>query len=250
MLELLLLTQFMCLILTFTRVAIICLLAMPVIYWLLFKTKHRRVLAVSACVVVSLLLFGMCFSMDMDFVSIVYGSGSREAERVVNPAQYQDDLFLRFENWSLAFDVFLDSPLFGHGFYPFYKLADTWRTTRLSHPHSIIFNLLVSSGLVGAIAFLLFFGAALRMIWPACFERARESSLQRILFLCLWCMVLDGLMNGIFIWVPIASLFFFFLGLCLSMSVIVAGKPFTKLVENRETHETDTDSDGCPYPAP
>ena len=246
-LEGLLLIQLACLIFTFTRMAILCLASMPLIYWLLFRMKHKKPMLLVVSVLISLFLLSLCFSVDADLSHLSYGGGSRESIRVIDWEQYRDDAMLRVENWLYAFDVFKENMLFGHGFYPFYKLSNTWRTTGLSHPHSIIFNLLVSSGIVGTLFFMLFFYAALARIWTACFRPGKEASLQRVLFLCLWCMVMNGLMNGIFIWVPVASLFFLFLGLELALTRVIPGETIVPWTEDNETH---TDRDRCPYPVP
>jgi O-antigen ligase len=183
----------------------------------LFRLKHKRPLTVVGVAVGFLLLFFMIFSTEGGLNLRTYGAGTHGIERLTDFSHYLDSFMLRIENWSYGVSVFTDNLFFGHGFYPYYKLCPTWQTTKLAHPHSVILNLLITSGMVGTVMFILFFWMALRRIWPCCFGHGRASGFQRTVLLCLLCMLLNGMVNGIFIWTPIPSLFFCFLALLMAM---------------------------------
>ncbi len=219
--ELFFVAQVACLALTLTRVAVFCLIAMPFVDWLLFKTKHKNGIIVSALVVVSVLIFS--FSLGGEFGTYLYAPGTQDAGRFVDLSQYQDSVYLRADNWLSAINVFREHKLFGHGFYPFSELGGTWRTTGLSHPHSILMNLLVSGGIVGAIMFILFILDAMRRTWPTCFGSTIEASAQRLIFLLVWALLMNGMVNGVLTGVPGASLFFFFLGMLVAVQRVVKG---------------------------
>ena len=94
---------------------------------------------------------------------------------------------------------------------------------------------------------LLFLFQALRRAWSACAGPGRCPSLERILFLSLGCMLMSGLLNGIMVWIPVASLFFLFLALLLAVERMV---PVPEAVLTLERHETCARRYRRPYPVP
>lgn len=77
----------------------------------------------------------------------------------------------RLELWRICFEMFKESPLFGHGFYSFgsfYQRYTDWHLHREHFPveaHNMYMDLLAGTGLVGMACFLYFVISAWRLSW-------------------------------------------------------------------------------------
>lgn len=215
--ELLIVIQLLGLVLTLSRMPMLCLIMMPAANWILFRSRMHRVL-VRVVLVLGIACIALLPLLSWDAPRSYGDSISLGTDRVINWRDYRDSRNWRLENWRIGFDVFLASPWIGNGFYPFYKLGQTWRTTRLAHPHNLVLNLLISSGVGGGAAFILYLIGVFRISGKAAFGRPAERGLIRVLLLCCGTVLLNGMANGIFIWVPFASLLF----LCLASLLVLS----------------------------
>jgi O-antigen ligase len=58
----------------------------------------------------------------------------------------------RFDYWSTAFEIFIDSPMIGGGFYSYQTLSGLYGPEPIVHAHNSYFQTLAELGLIGAVA--------------------------------------------------------------------------------------------------
>lgn len=84
----------------------------------------------------------------------------------------------RLELWRICFEMFKESPLFGHGFYSFgsfYQRYTDWHLNREHFPveaHNMYLDLLAGTGLVGTLCFAFFVLSAWRLSWVEFHEKS------------------------------------------------------------------------------
>ncbi len=67
----------------------------------------------------------------------------------------------RLNIWSEAIDLFLERPLFGHGLVQYQRLVETLTSHTPEHVHNILFEALLSFGLIGTLALIYLLGKIL-----------------------------------------------------------------------------------------
>lgn len=83
----------------------------------------------------------------------------------------------REELYKMAWEMFINSPIYGHGIGYYYKM------TQLSYPHNIILQLLIEFGLIGTIVFLYLIIRDVVVIFFINRNRNQEMVLHVVLFL-------------------------------------------------------------------
>ena len=105
-----------------------------------------------------------------------------------------DDAF-RFAQWERCIDAFLESPIFGLGFYCFEPIDGTWLSSQFapSMSHNTIFELMAKTGLVGLVSYLIYRIATLRV-----FFGRKDENKRFLFFVCLPLMLMSLLDNFAF----------------------------------------------------
>ena len=133
----------------------------------------------------------------------------------------------RFYIWNMAWQGFLEKPVFGWGqenfnlvFNQFYSPKIYSQEQWFDRTHDIFFDWLVTGGAVGFAAYFFLFGAALWMVW----KKTEISFAEKTLFTGLFSAYL---VNNIFVFDNITSLILY--GTTLAYIQGMGGKPFRRL---------------------
>ena len=133
----------------------------------------------------------------------------------------------RFYIWNMAWQGFLEKPVFGWGqenfnlvFNKFYAPQIYSQEQWFDRTHDIFFDWLVTGGIVGFTAYFFLFGATLWLIW----KNAEISFTEKTLFTGLFAAYL---VNNIFVFDNITSLVVYVMILAYVSGI--SGKPFRKM---------------------
>lgn len=110
----------------------------------------------------------------------------------IRPSQNNE----RFRLWEISWDLFREKPVFGHGYHYGFELnRERYMTEEEklnphfpTDPHSLYFDLLATTGLVGFGAFLFFIYSTMRSYFSL-WRRKRDSRDQAILLAGMGCFV-------------------------------------------------------------
>jgi O-antigen ligase len=122
-------------------------------------------------------------------IAAALGGAVKNRFRDIRPEKNQERLRL----WAISWQLFLDSPLVGHGYHesfetkrvPYMNAEEKRITTFPTDPHSVYMDLLGTTGLFGFLTFLYFLFSVLRSYWRA-LRRADLADEHRAILLAAW----------------------------------------------------------------
>lgn len=101
----------------------------------------------------------------------------------------------RFDQWKRCIDAFLESPIFGLGFYCFEPVEGTWLNSQFSPSmsHNTFFELMAKTGAVGLACYLIY-----RIATLCVFFRRKDENKRFLFFVCLPLLLMSLLDNFMF----------------------------------------------------
>jgi len=139
-----------------------------------------------------LVLLGVVFSVIAASLFVVYRNSDFVQNSSLSRFTGTRSLQTRAVNWSMAWNGFVDRPLFGWGPENYRQLVDKHFDRRLSElsyletyadkPHNLFLELLATSGAFGAVAYLLVVGGLIVVI-----RRLRKAELMSTAEFAAWC---------------------------------------------------------------
>ncbi|MBI2022983.1 O-antigen ligase family protein [Candidatus Giovannonibacteria bacterium] len=156
---------------TATRGAIMGLLGgfflFGLLYGILNKRKSARIVAVSLIVLTVLLVGSFLLLKDANFVRNNY-----VLQRFVGLSFKEQTVTSRLTIWKMSIEGFKENPILGWGpenynlvFNKYYKPQLWNQEPWFDRSHNVIFDWLISGGILGLLAYLSIFAAALYMLW-------------------------------------------------------------------------------------
>ena len=100
----------------------------------------------------------------------------------------------RLKMWADAFNIFLEKPLFGHGLVQYQHLIDKLKPNTPEHVHNILFESLLSFGLIGTMALIYLIGKIL--ISSARQLRTRRADADIPMFFVATTLLAHGFVSG------------------------------------------------------
>jgi len=146
---------------------------------------------------------------------------------------------LRLQLWQSAVNMVRDHPFLGVGLdnflykYPDYALGEVaWREPALSHPHNLVLDFWLSTGLLGLVAMLWLLGLFFAVSWRL--YRSRGGPLDRALLVGAMASMVDlvvhGLIDNSYFLVDLAAIFWLNLAL---VALVESSKAVSELEEER-----------------
>lgn len=183
---------------------------MAVILLSLLRGHKKARLALAGLMVVGVSLLGLAYAYrQTPFVSNIPALG-----RLVNT---QLTNMPRLRAWGVAYEAFLEKPIFGWGpnnyyfaFNKYYKsqmLLSGWGETWFDNAHNVIMNTLAVQGAFGLIIYLGLFGVAIASLWSS-YRAGRTPLVVTTLFTGF---LVAHLVHNVFVFEnPTSYLYFFF----------------------------------------
>lgn len=100
----------------------------------------------------------------------------------------------RLTIWSESIDLFLERPLFGHGLVQYQRLVEKLAPNTPEHVHNILFEALLSFGLIGTLALIYLLGKIL--LTSARHLRTRQSDSDIPMFYVATTLLAHGFVSG------------------------------------------------------
>jgi O-antigen ligase len=100
----------------------------------------------------------------------------------------------RIKIWADAFEIFLERPLFGHGLVQYQHLTDKLTSATPEHVHNILFEALISFGLIGTMTLIYLIGKIL--VSSARQMRSRQSDSDIPMFFVATTLLIHGFVSG------------------------------------------------------
>lgn len=175
--------------LTATRGAILGLVGGFIIMAALFSflMKDRRVRTASIVVVLSVVIVISVFLLvqNKEFVSKNY-----VLSRFANLTFAERTIQSRFTIWAMSFEGFKERPILGWGienynqvFNKYYRPSLWLQEPWFDRAHNVVFDWLLSSGILGLLTYLSIFGSALYVLWQKYFlEKSYEKLVMATVF--------------------------------------------------------------------
>lgn len=175
--------------LTATRGAILGLVGgfvvLAVLFALLMKDKAIRTAAVSVLLSVFILVAAFLLVQNKEFVARNY-----VFQRFANLTFAERTIQSRFTIWAMSFEGLKERPILGWGienynqvFNKYYRPSLWLQEPWFDRAHNVVFDWLLSSGIIGLLAYLSIFGSALYVLWQKYFsEKSYEKLVMAAVF--------------------------------------------------------------------
>lgn len=174
------------------RGAITSLFAFIAIYYIISGKKSNNKRARLFVVSIAAVVFFLCFDVIIDYLFELLdarGISSRSIERMYYGQIQGDDVSTgRFKIYNMAFNEFLQSPIWGNGIGSF----DAYKGTM---PHNIILQLMVEGGLIFVIPFMIIIIKGIKYIYV----KGSRSDIG-VFMLFIFCAGMIRLFLSYFLW--------------------------------------------------
>ena len=173
---------------------------------LLSNSRTAMVAAVASALVLTLLLRNTKAFLIGLSVCVIAGVGMLMVPGALRLTGMQAELHTRTLLWKVALEGFLQSPLVGQGAWAFARVAAASPVIVEVHAHNLLFELLLSSGVLGVSMIGLYFYHNHKSAYQL-YKAKKDDGLMALLVSVTMALGLHGLMD-VTIFAPQAALFF------------------------------------------
>lgn len=175
---------FLCVLNTSERAVIIAILAGVLVYIFLNRAKRLNILILSFLLLIPAIITNLLNKKVFKRMKSALTNGVRVKRNI------------RFRLWGIAIAIWKRNWLFGLGKFPkvYYEINDKLPVQVLKHAHNVYFQILVTNGVLGLIAFLNLFLSFLRVL----FANIRTNQYAVILISVITAFSIEGIFE--YVW--------------------------------------------------